>query len=48
MNRDQITQAIEKAKRGIAQYIEIMEMVATVDVSKSAEFQKKYNAFYRV
>jgi hypothetical protein len=48
MNRQQIIQAIEKAKRGIAQYIEIMEMVAIVDVSKSPEFQKKYNAFYRV
>ena len=48
MDRNQITIAIEKAKKGIAQYIELMELVSKVDVSKHFEFQKKYNAFYRV
>jgi hypothetical protein len=48
MNRNQIAQAVEKAKRGIAQYIEIMELVSIVDVSINPAFQKKYNAFYRV
>jgi hypothetical protein len=48
MNRSQIAQAVEKAKRGIAQYTEIMELVSIVDVSINPAFQKKYNAFYRV
>ncbi len=48
MNRSQIAQAVEKAKKGMAQYIEIMELVSKVDVSIHPEFQKKYNAFYRV
>jgi hypothetical protein len=48
VNRDQVSRAIEKAKKGIAQYIEIMELLPRVDVSCHASFQRKYNAFYRV
>jgi hypothetical protein len=49
MNRSQIVQAVEKAqKKGIAQYIEIMELVPEVDVSTDPVFQKKYNFFYKV
>jgi hypothetical protein len=43
-----IIEAIDKAKKGIAQYIEIMDLVHKVDVSKDISFQKKYNSFYRI
>jgi hypothetical protein len=48
MNKNQIEDAIANAQKGIGQYLEIMEMLHTVDVSKNKEFQKKYNAYYRV
>ena len=48
MKKKQIKDAIEKAQKGISQYIEIMEILHNVDVSTDRVFQKKYNAFYRV
>jgi hypothetical protein len=48
MDKIEITNAVRKAAKGIDQYIEIMELLPTVDVSNHAGFQKKYNAFYRV
>lgn len=46
--KDEIRQAILNAGSGISKYLEIMDMFHQVDVSKSNEFQKKFNAFYRV
>jgi hypothetical protein len=40
--------AINRARRGIEQYQELMGTVHSVDVSQDATFQRKYNAFYRV
>ena len=48
MTQEQIEKAIDKAKKGIIQYLEIMDLLYKVDVSSHREFQKKYNAFYRV
>jgi len=48
MDRDIIISAVQKAKKGIGQYVEIMDLLGRVDVSKSPEFQKKFNAFYRI
>lgn len=43
-----IRAALEKARKGILQYSELMRLLPAVDVSRDADFQRKYNAFYRV
>ena len=43
-----ITTAIEKDRKCIRQYLEIMRLLPLVDVSRDRGFQRKYNAFYRV
>jgi len=48
MDETKITTAIEKARKGICQYLEIMRQLPLVDVSRDRAFQRKYNAFYRV
>jgi len=48
MNKSQIEEAIGEAQRGIVQYLEIMELLHKSDVSLDRDFQRKYNAFYRV
>ena len=48
MDKKQIEEAIDKAQKGIGQYLGIMGMLYSVDVSTDRGFQKKYNAFYRV
>jgi hypothetical protein len=48
VDESQIATAIEKARKGIAQYLEIMDLLPYVDVSRDRTFQRKYNAFYRV
>jgi hypothetical protein len=48
MDKIQIEEAIGKAKRGIFQYLEIMDLLSKVNVAENEEFQRKYNAFYRV
>ena len=48
MNLTEIPAALTKAEKGIAQYAALMSRFPQVDVSKDAEFQRKYNAFYRV
>lgn len=48
MNKAEIVTAIEKARRGIGQYLEIMDLLPRVDVRTDRDFQKRYNAFYRV
>lgn len=48
MDENQIALAIKKAEKGIAQYLEIMKLFPLVNVAYNKDFQKKYNAFYRV
>jgi len=48
MNEIEITRAINKARRGIDQYLEIMRLFQKTDVSNSRYFQTAYNALYRV
>ncbi len=48
MDELQLVAAIGKARKGIAQYLELMELLPAVDVSRDRNFQRKYNAFYRV
>lgn len=48
MEHWQITQAIDKARKGISQYLEIMELLPSVDVAADRDFQRKFNAFYRI
>jgi hypothetical protein len=43
-----IIDAIRKALPGIGRYIAIMDTLYSVDVSSDVQFQKMYNAFYRV
>jgi hypothetical protein len=48
MNLNDIQVAIGKAQKGIAQYRKLMELAPKIDVSANTDFQRKYNAFYRV
>ena len=48
MKIEKIIEAIERARKGIAQYLEIMELFSDTDVSIDKDFQRKYNAFYRI
>jgi hypothetical protein len=48
MDRNKITEAITKARKGIVQYLEIMDLFHKTDVSTDRQFQRKYNSFYRV
>lgn len=48
MQEDQIVEAITKARKGIIQYLEIMELFPEVNVAHNSEFQRRFNAFYRV
>lgn len=48
MQKDEIVTAIELARKGIDQYLAIMEMFPLVDVSKDRTFQRQFNAFYRI
>ena len=45
---DSVVSAIHRARRGISQYLDIMELFNKVNVAKHRAFQKKYNHFYRV
>jgi hypothetical protein len=48
VDESKITTAINSARKGIAQYLEIMALLPHVDVSRDRNFQRKYNTFYRV
>jgi hypothetical protein len=48
MRKDEIIAAIEKARKGIGQYLDIMTMLPTVDVSTNRAFQRRFNHFYRI
>ena len=48
MNRDKIIDTINRTRRGILQYVEIMDLFPCVDVAVNPNFQKKFNSFYRI
>jgi hypothetical protein len=48
MDDNHILAAIINAKKGISQYLEIMELFPKSNVAMDHNFQRKYNAFYRV
>ena len=48
MHEEQIVDAIGKARKGITQYLAILDTVHRVDVSHDRDFQKMFNRFYRV
>lgn len=48
MTDDDIKSAIDRTRRSIPRYIEVMERLYRVDVSKDADFQKLFKGFYRV
>ena len=48
MQKDEIVTAIELARKGIDQYLAIMEMFPSVNVNTDKAFQKQFNAFYRI
>ena len=48
MDKEAITSAINKARKGIDQYVEIMTLFPIRDVSSDKEFQRKFNGFYRI
>jgi hypothetical protein len=48
MEEREIQEAIQRAQHGIAQYLEITELFPAVNVAENRDFQRKFNAFYRV
>jgi len=48
MDQKTIVKAINDARKGIRQYLEIMRLFSNTNVSVNTDFQKKYNSFYRV
>ena len=48
MEEHKIIAAIERARRGIGQYLAIMGLFPGVNVSADCDFQRQCNAFYRV
>jgi hypothetical protein len=48
VEESEVVIAVNKARNGIAQYLEIISSLPDVDVSRDRDFQRKYNAFYRV
>lgn len=48
MREDEIAAAVERARKGVAQYLEIMALLPAVDVSADRDFQRRFNGFYRV
>jgi hypothetical protein len=48
MKIEKIIEAIERARKGIAQYLEIMELFSNTDVSIDKDFQRRFNGFYRI
>ena len=48
MDEETVVEAIERARIGVSQYLEIMELFPTVNVAEDREFQRKFDAFYRV
>lgn len=47
MSRD-VTDAIQRAKPGIAKYLALMNRYRRVDVTSDTDFQRAYNGFYRM
>lgn len=47
---EEIKEAISKpeTRRGVSQYLEIIELFPSVNVAENSYFQRKFNAFYRV
>lgn len=48
MEKSEIKIAIEKARKGIYRYLEIMDLFPLVDVSEHRDFQRKFNGFYKI
>lgn len=48
MEKDEIISAINRARKGVAQYLAIMDMFPVVDVSVDRAFQRQFNFFYRI
>ncbi len=48
MEKREIAALVEKARKGIAQYLEIMQLFPSVNVAEDRDFQRKFNTFYRI
>lgn len=48
MEKSEIIAAIERARMGIRQYLAIMDLFPIVSVSIDRDFQRQFNAFYRI
>ncbi len=44
----EIISSLDRCKKGVAKYIEIMDLSHKVDVSTNPEFQRMFNGFYRM
>lgn len=48
MEKQEVATSINKARKGIAQYVEIMQLFPQVNVAEDSDFQRKFNSFYRI
>jgi hypothetical protein len=48
MSYKRILSAVNRASPGIAKYLQLMQLLHSVDVSRDAQFQTLYKGFYRV
>jgi hypothetical protein len=48
MIEDNIRAAVERSRKGVQQYLAIMDALPTVNVATDRDFQRQYNTFYRV
>lgn len=48
ITRDQIDQALRRVENGLKQYSALQDDLHNIDVSKSRDFQRRFNHFYRV
>ena len=48
MTEKDIAAAIERARRGITQYLSIMDLFPNINASADREFQRRFNGFYRI
>lgn len=48
LTEEKVNEALLKVESGLKKYTNILELLHSVDVSESVDFQKAYNGFYRM
>ncbi len=48
LTEENVTESLLKVEPGLKKYMNILELLHSVDVSENMDFQKAYNGFYRM